>query len=153
MTGSATLSQTEKEQLLGQAYFFRAWRYYLLVKMYGGVPIVDHVQNPVIGDGNGENLVIPRSSTKACIDFICDDLELAASYLPARWQNEGQDYGRITAGAALALKGRTLLLYASPLFNRADDASRWKDAYDANCDAITKLNEGNFGLAYEGNGG
>lgn len=83
--------------------------------MYGGVPIVDHVQNPVIGDGNGENLVIPRSSTKACIDFICDDLELAASYLPARWQNEGQDYGRITAGAALALKGRTLLLYASPL--------------------------------------
>lgn len=95
--------------------------------MYGGVPIVDHVQNPVIGDGNGENLVIPRSSTKACIDFICDDLELAASYLPARWQNEGQDYGRITAGAALALKGRTLLLYASPLFNRADDASRWKD--------------------------
>lgn len=121
--------------------------------MYGGVPIVDHVQNPVIGDGNGENLVIPRSSTKACIDFICDDLELAASYLPARWQNEGQDYGRITAGAALALKGRTLLLYASPLFNRADDASRWKDAYDANFAAITKLNEGNFGLAYEGNGG
>ena len=153
VTGSATLSQTEKEQLLGQAYFFRAWRYYLLVKMYGGVPIVDHVQNPVIGDGNGENLVIPRSSTKACIDFICDDLELAASYLPARWQNEGQDYGRITAGAALALKGRTLLLYASPLFNRADDASRWKDAYDANFAAITKLNEGNFGLAYEGNGG
>lgn len=153
VTGSATLSQTEKEQLLGQAYFFRAWRYYLLVKMYGGVPIVDHVQNPVIGDGNGENLVIPRSSTKACIDFICDDLELAASYLPARWQNEGQDYGRITTGAALALKGRTLLLYASPLFNRADDASRWKDAYDANFAAITKLNEGNFGLAYEGNGG
>ena len=38
-------------------------------------------------------------------------------------------------------------------FNRADDASRWKDAYDANFAAITKLNEGNFGLAYEGNGG
>ena len=53
--------------LLGQAHFFRAWRYYLLVKMYGGVPIVDHVQNPVIGDGNGENLVIPRSSTKDCV--------------------------------------------------------------------------------------
>lgn len=38
-------------------------------------------------------------------------------------------------------------------FNRADDAPRWKDAYDANFAAITKLNEGNFGLAYEGNGG
>ena len=60
--------------------------------MYGGVPIVDHVQNPVIGDGNGENLVIPRSSTKACIDFICDDLELAA----AIFLHVGRMKGRIT---------------------------------------------------------
>lgn len=153
VTGSATLSKEEKELLLGQAHFFRAWRYYLLVKMYGGVPIVDHVQNPVIGDGNGENLVIPRSSTKDCVKFICDDLDLAASYLPARWPNDGQDYGRITSGAALALKGRTLLLYASPLFNRADNTERWKDAYEANEAAITALKAGNFGLAYESDGG
>ncbi|WP_291594195.1 RagB/SusD family nutrient uptake outer membrane protein [Bacteroides sp.] len=152
VTGSETLTQTEKEELLGQAYFFRAWRYYLLVKMYGGVPIVDHVQNPVIGDGNGENLVIPRSSTKDCVNFICDDLDLASRYLPVRWPNES-DYGRITSGAALALKGRMLLLYASPLFNRADDQSRWKAAYDANSAAITALKAGNFGLAYESNGG
>lgn len=151
VTGSATLTQAEKEELLGQAYFFRAWRYYLLVKMYGGVPIVDHVQNPVIGDGNGENLVIPRSSTKDCVDFICNDLDLASRYLPVRW--EGNDYGRITSGAALALKGRMLLLYASPLFNRADDQSRWKAAYDANSEAIAALKAGSFGLAYESNGG
>ena len=153
VTGSETLSKEEKEQLLGQAYFFRAWRYYLLVKMYGGVPIVDHVQNPVIGDGNGENLVVPRSSTKDCVNFICDDLDLASEYLPARWPNDGQDYGRITSGAALALKGRTLLLYASPLFNRTDDTERWKAAYDANDAAITALKAGNFGLAYESDGG
>ena len=115
--------------------------------MYGGVPIVDHVQNPVIGDGNGENLVVPRSSTKDCVNFICDDLDLASEYLPARWPNDGQDYGRITSGAALALKGRTLLLYASPLFNRTDDTERWKAAYDANDAAITALKAGNFGLA------
>ena len=78
VTGSETLSKEEKEQLLGQAYFFRAWRYYLLVKMYGGVPIVDHVQNPVIGDGNSENLVVLRSSIKACVNFICDDLDLSS---------------------------------------------------------------------------
>lgn len=85
--------------------------------------------------------------------FICDDLDLAASYLPARWPNDGQDYGRITSGAALALKGRTLLLYASPLFNRADNTERWKDAYEANEAAITALKAGNFGLAYESDGG
>mgnify|MGYP001284992407 FL=1 len=119
VTGSETLTREEKEELLGQAYFFRAWRYYLLVKMYGGVPIVDHVQNPVIGDGNGENLVIPRSSTKDCVDFVCNDLDMASRYLPVQW--DGDNYGRITSGAALALKGRMLLLYASPLFNRGDD--------------------------------
>lgn len=152
VTGSETLGQLEKEELLGQAYFFRAWRYYLLVKLYGGVPIIDYVQNPVIGDGNGEDLVIPRSSTKDCVDFICNDLDLAARYLPARWANEG-DYGRITSGAALALKGRMLLLYASPLFNRSDDQARWKAAYDANLAAVEALKAGNFGLAYESDGG
>lgn len=153
VTGSERLTQNEKELLLGQAYFFRAWRYYLLVKLYGGVPIIDHVQNPVIGDGNGENLVVPRSSTKDCIDFICDDLDLASTYLPNRWENEGSDFGRITSGAALALKGRTLLLYASPLFNRADNTQRWEAAYEANLAAINALNQGNFGLAYENDGG
>lgn len=153
VTESATLSQSEKELLLGQAYFFRAWRYYLLVKLYGGVPIVDYVQNPIIGDGNGEDLVIPRSSTKDCINFICDDLDLAARYLPVRWSNESLNFGRITAGAALALKGRVLLMYASPLFNRSDDKTRWEAAYEANSKAIEKLQEGNFGLAYAGNGG
>lgn len=151
VTGSESLTQEEKEYLLGQAYFFRAWRYYLLVKMYGGVPIIDHVQNPVIGDGNGENLVVPRSSTKDCVNFICNDLDMAGRYLPVSWS--GNDNGRITSGAALALKGRTLLLYASPLFNRADDQTRWKAAYDANQEAITALKAGNFGLAYESDGG
>lgn len=152
VTGSEGLTQEQKEHLLGQAYFFRAWRYYLLVKLYGGVPIIDHVQNPVIGDGNGENLVVPRSTTKACVDFICGDLELAGRYLPARWPNEG-DFGRITSGAALALKGRTLLLYASPLFNRADNQERWQAAYEANKAAVDALKAGNFGLAYENDGG
>lgn len=151
VTGSESLTQEEREYLLGQAYFFRAWRYYLLVKMYGGVPIIDHVQNPVIGDGNGENLVVPRSSTKDCVDFICNDLDLAGRYLPVNWS--GNDYGRITSGAALALKGRTLLLYASPLFNRADDQARWQAAYDANQEAVTALRAGGFGLAYESDGG
>lgn len=151
VSASEGLTPEEREELLGQAYFFRAWRYYLLVKMYGGVPIIDYVQNPVIGDGNGENLVVPRSTTKACVDFICNDLDLAARYLPARW--DGDNYGRIISGAALALKGRMLLLYASPLFNRADDQARWQAAYEANLAAINALREGGLGLAYENNGG
>ncbi|RNC66728.1 RagB/SusD family nutrient uptake outer membrane protein [Proteiniphilum sp. X52] len=139
------LSDEQKEELLGQVYFFRAWQYYLLVKTYGGVPIIKTVQIADVSEA--ENLAVPRSTTKECIDFICGDLELAANMLPARWGND--DFARITKGAALALAGRARLLYASPLFNRTDHVDRWQEAYDANKAAIAALTEGNFGLAYK----
>lgn len=139
------LSEEQKGELLGQVYFFRAWQYYLLVKTYGGVPIIKTVQAADVSEA--QNLIVPRSTTKECIDFICEDLETASSLLPERWG--GDDFGRITKGAALALAGRARLLYASPLFNRADDINRWQQAYDANKAAIEALNAGNFGLAYK----
>lgn len=154
LENSKSLSKEEKEELLGQALFFRAWCYYRLVKVYGGIPIIDHVQNPIIGNGGGADLVVPRSTTKACIDFICNDLKIAAGYLPAKWTYGNKDFGRITSGTALALRGRALLLYASPLFNRNDDKQRWIDAYNANKEALDVLDgSGLFGLAYEGNPG
>lgn len=144
-----TLSQAEKEELLGQVYFLRAWVYYRLVTLHGGVPIVDHTQNPMAGEA--ADLVIPRATTKACVDFICKELDKAAHYLPFSWDNE--NYGRITAGAALALKSRILLWYASPLFNRKDDVSRWEAAYQAGKNALDTLKLGGFGLAYLDNPG
>ena len=142
-----TLPDAQKKELLGQAYFFRAWTYYRLVKIYGGVPIVDHVQNPQAGASGGLDLAIPRSTTKQCIDFLCKDLEKAASYLPLKWDDG--NWGRVTAGTALAVEGRARLLYASPLFNRTDDVARWQTAYDVNKRAVDSLNSsGYFGLAY-----
>ena len=146
ITNSKGLTEDEKKELLGQAYFFRAWAYYRLVKIYGGVPLIDHPQNPMVGESGGEDLIVPRSTSKEAIDFICKDLELAAEYLPAAWATASTDFGRITAGTALALEGRARLLYASPLFNRADNADRWALAYDANKKALDKLAEGGFGL-------
>lgn len=150
---NSALPQAQKEELVGQAYFFRAWCYYRLVKIYGGVPLIDFVQNPMIGESGGVDLVIPRSTTKACIDFICSDLDRAAAYLPAVWGSAATNYGRVTAGTALALQGRARLLYASPLFNRADDQERWNAAYQSNKAAVAKLTEGGFGLAYLDNPG
>ena len=148
------LTEEEKNMLLGQAYFFRAYMYYHLVTIYGGVPIIDHVQDPILGtDGDGSDLIVPRQTTKDCVDFICKDFEKAAQMLPARWSNEAQDFGRITSGLAQAMLGKMLLYYASPVFNRADDVSRWEAAYNANKEALAKLQQGNFGLAYAGDGG
>lgn len=141
------LSDEEKELLLGQAYFLRAWVNLRLVRFYGGIPLIKERQDVIIGDDEGLSLAVPRSSAKECIDFICEDLEKASQYLPARWGES--DFGRVTSGAALALQGRARLLYASPVFNRADDKSRWEDAYNSNKAAIAKLEEGRFGLAYK----
>ena len=148
---SDKLTQEEKDKLLGQAYFFRAYRYWSLVKLYGGVPIIDHAQDPIIGDGDGSDKIVPRSPAKDCIRFICNDLQMAADRLPKAWGSA--DYGRITAGAAEALKGQVQLFYASPLFNRADEALRWDSAYVTNQKALQLLNEGGVGLAYAANGG
>lgn len=145
-----TLSQEEKDELLGQAYFLRAWCYYYLVRYYGGVPLVKTVQDPVAGS------VTPRSSAKACFEFICDDLDRAARMLykktvEGRWSTN--DYGHVTTAAALALKGRVLNLWASPLFNRDNDAQRWMDAYNFQKEALATIDASGFGLAYEGNPG
>jgi len=147
---SSNISDEEKKPLLGQAYFFRAYMYYSMVKLYGGVPIIDHVQDPI--GSQSSSLIVPRQTTKACIDFICTDLDNATSMLPVKW-TDGTDYGRITSGLAQALKGYVLLFYASPLFNRADNTERWEAAYEANKKALTLLNEGGMNLAYATTGG
>lgn len=136
-----TLSETERNLLKGQVYFWRAWLYYRLVTTYGGVPIIEHAQNPTIGDGTVEEstLNVPRSSTDDCIEFVCEDLKRAASMLPSVWDDPSVNYGRVTRGAAMALKGRLLLFYASPLFNRNNDKARWEAAFTANMEAYDEL--------------
>lgn len=147
---SSTLTQEQKNELLGQAYFLRAWCYYLMFRWYGGLPLISNVQDPVPGDGT------PRSTTKATFEFICDDLDTAADLLAPFTTNGGwstSNYGRVTTAAALALKGRMMVLYASPIFNRANDKQRWIDAYNFFVQAIPVINKCGNGLAYEGNPG
>lgn len=131
-----------KDKLKGQLYFWRAWQYFDLLRLYGGVPLVLTAQSSI---GGGENNEVPRSSSSACIEQIVADLDMAKSLLPGKWTNAA-DWGRITSGAAAALKGRALLTWASPLFNRSDDQQRWQRAYDANKEAKKLLEDNGFGL-------
>ena len=149
----STLSDNEKNELLGQAYFFRAWRYFTMVRWHGGVPIIKEVQNALYSKSMDGSLIVHRSTTKECIDFICEDLDKAAELLPAQWGRVASNWGRVTKGTALALKGRVLLLWASPLFNRSDEPARWEAAYQANETARKVLEESGYGLAYENNPG
>lgn len=149
---NGALSDSEKNEILGQCYFLRAWCYYYLVRYYGGVPIITDVLNA------SSESATPRSSTKACIDFICEDLDNAATLLKEKsgsgqWLT-GSNYGRVTTGTAMALKGRVLLLWASPLFNRDNDESRWTAAYNYMKDeAIPAINACGYGLGHESDPG
>lgn len=123
---SHSASDEVKQKALGQAYFFRAWCYYLLMKWYGGVPLVSEVQEPV------PSSFTPRASARETKNFILADLDESARLLAPYTMNGGWgggNFGRVTTGTALALKGRVLLLWASPLFNRANEQSRWTEAY------------------------
>lgn len=151
ISNSSGLSQEEKNEFLGQCYFLRAWCYYNMVKWYGGVPIITEKLEPAEGS------FTPRSTTRQTIDFICEDLDNANTLLAPFTTNGGwtssASYGRVTSGTALALKGRVLLLWASPLFNRKNDQQRWTDAYNAIKESIPVINSCGNRLAYEGDPG
>ena len=64
--------------------------------------------------------------------FIVDELDAVAPYLPVSYTTEvGSEIGRATRIAAYALKARTLLYAASPLFNPNNDKAKWEKAAEA----------------------
>jgi hypothetical protein len=104
-----TDGKTDKERMKGEVTFLRAWFYHMLVSYYGGVPLV--TKSYTLTD----DFSIARSSYKDCIDFIAAECDTAAALLPE--VNTGDNIGRATKGAALALKSRVLLYAASDLHN------------------------------------
>ncbi len=141
---TTVLTEVEKKQLKGQALFWRAWDYWGKVFSLGGVPLILTPQDMT----DTESLFVPRNTTTECVTQILADLDEAIACLPDTW--EGEDYGRIDKGCAMAFKGRVLLQYASPLFNPDNNRLRWQNAYDANLEAVNFLKSVGKGL-YEGN--
>ncbi len=134
---AGSLPTGTKNRLIGQAQFFRAWRYFDLVRLYGGVPLVF---TPLNGVGNEARdlTYLPRNTTTQTFAAIAADLDSAAAVLPGKWA-ASNDWGHITKGAAQAFKGRALLYAASPQFNPSDNAAKWQAAYDASVAARTTL--------------
>lgn len=122
---AGTLPTSTKNVLKGQFFFLRAFVYFRLVNLYGGVPLILKAQ-----DLSGEDLNVPRAKTSECIAAIASDLDSAAAYLPNLWT--GANIGRITKSAALGFKGKVLMYWASPQFNPSSRADRWEAAYTAN---------------------
>jgi hypothetical protein len=141
---AGTLDPAIKKRFIAQAYFWRAFRYFELVKLYGGVPVV-LTPLDAVGEEAKKAALLPRNTTSETFAQIARDLDSCIKYIPVKWP-KNDDYGRVTKGAAQAFKGRVLLTFASPEFNPGNLASRWQDAYTANTQAIATLSTNGFGL-------
>lgn len=98
----------EVQRWVGEAQFFRAYQYWNLVKTFGGVPLITKVLNT-----DSPELYTPRATQQAIIDFIIANLDTAISYLPLQSELTESEIGRVTKGAALALKARAALYQAT----------------------------------------
>lgn len=93
---------------VGQAYFFRAWHHFMLLKRFGGVPIANAVTDV------SDNIVWgPRASRYEVTKQIIDDLDMAISKLAGTTVSETNNDGHVTLEAAKAFKARVCLFAAT----------------------------------------
>ena len=96
------------DQYIGEAFFFRAYNYFNLLKTFGGVPIVTTVL-----DVNSPELYAKRNSRYEVVELILSDLDEAITRLPTEQSIPSFDKGRISKWAAKALKAQVLLYEAT----------------------------------------
>ena len=92
-----------RDRLMGEVHFLRAFYYFRLLRVFGGVPLIDFV---VLSE---DDWVQPRASAGQILDFIIQDLETAESLLWCRSEMSIDDLGRVTLGAAQAMLARVHL--------------------------------------------
>lgn len=106
-----TLTTTQKNALIAECRFIRAYMYFTMARRYGGVPIIEKSLEYKPGTDNAD-LFVPRSTEKQTWDYVLNELEEASKGMPASYSATDGPY-RATKWAALALKSRAALHAAS----------------------------------------
>lgn len=134
------------------AKFFKAYFHFQLWKMYGNVPIVDKVLT------EEEAKKLKQATTNEMINYISETLnevirefeELetmpGSAYVNGKW--DVSNLGRITRGAALALKCRMFLYAASPLYNEGVYNKVWCDSAARTAATIINSNLYSVNIGY-----
>jgi len=141
----AAVDDLAKKRLKGEVLFLRAWTYSNMLVRYSGIPIIDKPFQL------GDEYNATRDNFDDCVTFIIKDLDDAILLL----DNKSSVRGRVGADACRALKARTYLHAASPLFNDPQeptggifkgkyDREKWKLARDA---AKNLIDLGGYALA------
>ena len=99
------IDETIKGRILGEAHFLRAHYYFLLVRLFGGVPLQTE---PADSDSD---LLLPRASAEEVYELIVEDLDQAITLLPQRSAYTQEHIGRATKEAAMAELARVYLTH------------------------------------------
>lgn len=87
-------------RIKGEAHFLRGYFYTLLLRTYGGVPIISEPQDLT------DDLKVSRNTEEETLNFIVSDYDTAASFFENTTTNSS---ARGSWDAAMAMKGRVLL--------------------------------------------
>ncbi|MCQ2114574.1 MAG: RagB/SusD family nutrient uptake outer membrane protein [Bacteroidales bacterium] len=134
-------SESEKNDLVAQAYFVRAYCHLELFRLYGSFPYLDRALGP------DDEWDLPAESPVDFLTKCAEDFETAYEYYvkagkvrrdPASGAGNlaDPDQDKPNGVTALAMKGRALLYAASPLNNESGDKSLWEEAAKANARAL-----------------
>ena len=116
---------------IAEAHIAKAYYYSELIKMYGGVPIIEATMQQ-----NGGKMVA-RSSYDECVEYIVSEIDTWKDKLAKNWKDYSDREGRFTLGVALAIKSRVLLHAASPLHNPDNNVDKWIRAAKAANEFLT----------------
>lgn len=94
------MDETLRNRYLAEARFLRALYYFDLVKAWGSVPLIISTTTP---------LIVERTSVETIYQLIISDLEFAVLNLDEKSDQEAEDIGRATIGAAKSLLARVYL--------------------------------------------
>ena len=97
------LSEERRNQMIAEARFLRAFQHFQLMTWFGDIPLLE---NDITIE---EAQTITRTPKEEVLSFILSELDYAAEVLPTNTEYSAAERGKITSGAAIALKARVLL--------------------------------------------
>lgn len=86
-----------------EAKFFRGYAYFMLVRLFGRVPLIDKLYTDPVAQSN-----IPQSGPAAIYALIESDLQFAGANLPSSW-DPNKFIGRPTKGSANGILAKVYL--------------------------------------------
>jgi len=129
------LDSAFKNRAYGEAYFLRAFSYYYLVRLYGGVPLR---LKPV--DINSD-FYLARNTVDEVYAQIFEDFKKASELLPLYSKISQAELGRASKGAAQALLAQAYLTYGNQLALKGGTPTTQYESAKLYADSVINSNQ------------